>query len=67
MIRIIVNGKEWDVHPQSTISDILSKIKISPKVCVVEKNGVIVDRKSCNKETVQLGDRIEIIRMMGGG
>jgi sulfur carrier protein len=67
LIGIIVNGKEWEVHPQATIADLLSKLKISPKVCVVEKNGEIIERKRYNEETVKPGDRIEIIRMMGGG
>lgn len=67
MIKIEVNGNEWEVHPAATITDLLCRIKLSPKVCVVEKNGVIVDRKGYNEEAVQPGDKIEIIRMMGGG
>jgi len=67
MIEIAVNGDPWQVHPAATVADLLSKIKLSPKACVVEKNGVIINRKHYNEETVQPGDRIEIIRMMGGG
>ena len=67
MIQIRVNGKEWEADPRSTITDLLSKAKISPKVCVVEKNGVIIERKRYNEEKVKPDDRIEIIKMMGGG
>ena len=67
MIRIIVNGNEWEADPRSTIVDLLSKVKLSPMVCVVEKNGMIIKRERYKDEVVQPGDRIEIIRMMGGG
>ena len=67
MIKLFVNGKEWEADHRSTITDVLSKLKISPKVCVVEKNGVIIDRKRYNEERLAPADRIEIIRMMGGG
>ncbi len=67
MINIEVNGEAWQVPPAATVTDLLSRIKISPKVCVVERNGTILDRKSYNEETVRAGDRFEVIRMMGGG
>ncbi len=67
MIKVKVNGKLWEASPRSSIADLLAKIKISPAVCVVEKNGAIVEKKLYNHEMIEAGDEIEIIRMMGGG
>lgn len=67
MIEIIVNGKGWEVGPNTTISHLLGKIKISPNICVVEKNGQIVTRDLLTKTVLNNNDTLEIIRIMGGG
>jgi sulfur carrier protein len=67
MIEIQVNGKAWKLHPESTVSDLLSRLKLSPKACAVEKNGEILERKDYSRDLLKAGDRVEIIRMMAGG
>jgi len=67
MIQIVVNGKDWQVDCESTIANLLGRIKLSPKVCVVEINDEIQDKKNYNTAMLKNGDRVEIIRMMAGG
>jgi sulfur carrier protein len=67
MIRIKLNGKDWEVAPKTTVADLLARLKIIPKVCVVELNGEILSREKYLKTAVKSGDRIEVIRIMGGG
>ena len=67
MINIKINGKHWEVHAQSKVADLLARLKIAPKVCVVEKNGKLLNREEYNKIGFLPSDEIEIIRMMGGG
>jgi len=67
MIQVRVNGKDWRLDPESTISNLLGRIKLSPKVCVVEINGEIKNKKTFNTAMLKNGDQVEIIRMMAGG
>ena len=67
MIIIKVNGQEWKVDDGTSISDLLSRFKISPKVCALEKNGEIINRDDFGCTLLKSNDQIEIIRMMGGG
>lgn len=67
MIEVAVNGKKWEVPKQARVGDLLSRLKISPQVCVVEVNGEIVERKNYKKKILLNEDKIEIIRMMAGG
>lgn len=67
MIEIMVNGKEWKVDSETVVADLLSRFKIPSKVCVVERNGEVLERNSYHKISFSSGDKIEIIRMMGGG
>ncbi|MFA6431742.1 MAG: sulfur carrier protein ThiS [Candidatus Margulisiibacteriota bacterium] len=67
MIKVIVNGKPLEVKKETTIADLLSHYKISPKVCAVERNGEILERNEYLRIMVKEKDIIEIIRMMGGG
>jgi len=67
MIAILVNGAPWQVHPDTNISDLLSRLKLSPRVCVVEINGKIIEKKLFSSAAIKADDKVEIIRMMGGG
>jgi thiamine biosynthesis protein ThiS len=67
MIKIKVNGRAWEVPAQANVTDLLARFKIAPQVCVVEKNGKILNREEYNKISFSASDEIEIIRMMGGG
>lgn len=67
MIKIIVNGREWQVPAETSISDLLGKFKVPPRACAVELNGRIVKRDKFQKTGLKEQDVIEIIRLMGGG
>jgi len=67
MIKIKINGQDWEVPPETNILDLLSRFKISPRICVVEVNSEIVRRGEYNTRTLKEGDQIEIIRLVAGG
>lgn len=67
MIKIIVNGREWEVADETTIADLLGKFKVPPRACAVELNGRIVKRDKFQKTSLKEQAVVEIIRMMGGG
>ncbi|MFA6170370.1 MAG: sulfur carrier protein ThiS [Candidatus Margulisiibacteriota bacterium] len=67
MIKIIVNGREWEVADETTIADLLGKFKVPSRACAVELNGRIIKRDKFQKTGLKEADAVEIIRMMGGG
>lgn len=67
MITIKINGKDWEVHPETNIINLLSRFKIAPKVCAVEINSQIVRRDEYNTRSLKAGDQVEILRLMAGG
>lgn len=67
-MEITVNGeKRADLASPLTVVELLEHLGINPKSIIVERNLEIVAKNRMNETTVQDGDTIEIIRMVGGG
>lgn len=64
---IEINGEKWKIEKETYIAHILSKLKISPKMCAVELNGEIIQKEFYNNTILNDGDKIEIMHLMGGG
>ena len=62
-----MNGKERVVEGTETLGDYLRQLGINPLACAVERNGVVVKRADFDATALAEGDRLEIVRMMGGG
>lgn len=63
---MIVNGKAstMEVH---TLTELLEKLEIKPMTVAIEINGEIPRRETWDSFKVNQGDRIEIIKFVGGG
>jgi sulfur carrier protein len=69
-MQIKVNGKEinFNAHPDAaSVAELLEHLKIQSASVAVEKNGVLVDRADYDKEELTDGDKLEIVRFVGGG
>jgi sulfur carrier protein len=66
-MQITLNGKNRDTAPDLTLLGLLEQLGINPGSVVVEKNLRIVPYSELQKESLEEGDMIEIIRMVGGG
>jgi sulfur carrier protein len=67
MIELQVNG-ESQTYPIGTIlPDLLTQIGLNPRLVAVEYNGEILHRQLWDTTTVQTGDRLEIVTIIGGG
>jgi thiamine biosynthesis protein ThiS len=66
-MNIMVNGQSRELPAPLTVSRLLESLGVNPKAVVVERNLRIVDRVSFDREGIEEGDRIEIIRLVGGG
>ncbi len=64
---ISVNGEKLEVSPDSTIEDILDLLEISKERLAVEKNGEVLARKKVFSTVLLEGDKLEIVKAIGGG
>jgi sulfur carrier protein len=64
-----INGKEKkfpDGIPK-TLIELLKQLDINQATVVAEINGKIVERKNFSKTQLRTGQRIELVRFVGGG
>ncbi|MCL2065052.1 MAG: sulfur carrier protein ThiS [Candidatus Cloacimonetes bacterium] len=64
---MIVNGKEVHLEAKVFLLDFLKKHNYDLNRIAVEKNGMIVPKKSFDTELICNNDKIEIVNFVGGG
>jgi sulfur carrier protein len=67
VILLQVNGKPVELERPTPLLDYLDTLGVNPRAVAVEHNGEILERAAYEKTTLQAGDRVEIVRMVGGG
>jgi sulfur carrier protein len=66
-LPVTINGKSCSVPQGATIRTHLAGLGIDPPHVVVEVNGVIVKKEKFEKHLINDGDKLEIVRFVGGG
>ena len=67
MIELVVNGKRVELDGPTLLLDYLRDKGVDWRAIAVEHNGVILQRDQYAGRTLREGDRLEIVRMVGGG
>ena len=67
MIALQINGRRVELEGPTSVLAYLQKLGVSPRTVAVEHNGIIVERSSYADATLDDGDVVEIVRMVGGG
>ena len=67
MISLQVNGKRVELERPTRLLAYLDQLGVNPRAVAVEHNGVIIERSAFASVTLQEGDTVEIVRMVGGG
>lgn len=67
MIELVVNGKPVELDAPTPLLSYLEKLGVNPRTVAVEHNGEIIERSSFTSITLREGDKVEIVRMVGGG
>ena len=67
MISLQVNGKSVELERPTPLLDYLARLGVNPRAVAVEQNGEILERAAYKKSMLREGDRVEIVRMVGGG
>jgi sulfur carrier protein len=66
-MNIILNGADRDVADVSTVAGLLERLGLSATRLVVERNGELVRKEAFAATALREHDRIEIVRLVGGG
>ena len=64
---ITVNGKEMDVEPGMSVDGLLALLNIKREYTAVAENREITPKSEYGSLKLGDGDKIEIVRPMGGG
>ena len=69
-IKLTVNGEVCYLDPEPippTLEAVISALGHNPQLVVAEHNGVIAPRSQWANTTVDEGDNLEIVTIVGGG
>lgn len=66
MITLTVNGQTQSFET-ATVDQLLHQLQLVQSQVAVELNGAIVPREAFGDTPLQAGDRLEIVRFVGGG
>ncbi len=66
-MRISVNGNAREVEEGRTLPALLGELGAAAEHVAVEHNGEILERSGFGGVVLRAGDRLEIVRFVGGG
>ncbi len=66
-MEIHVNGERRELTPGSSLAALLNELQYGAQRIAVEVNEEIVPRSEYGSHCLQAGDRVEIVRAIGGG
>ncbi len=66
-VRVRINGEERRIPRDRSVAELLEDLELDPRAVVVEINREIVRRENVEDVVVEAGDRVEIVRFVGGG
>jgi sulfur carrier protein len=66
-LQIILNGEPFRIDAPLTISELLARLDIDPRIVAVEHNLTIIKRDRLASTTISEGDEIEVVKFVGGG
>ena len=66
-VPVTVNGEPRDLPAGLTVAGLLEELGVPARGSAVERNRQLVPRRDHATATLQAGDRIEIVTLVGGG
>ncbi|HBJ30601.1 MAG TPA: thiamine biosynthesis protein ThiS [Dehalococcoidia bacterium] len=67
MITLTVNGKPRDLEGPQNLVDYLEALGITQRAIAIAYNGDIIRKNELQQVTLEDGDKLEIVRAVGGG
>ena len=66
-IRVQINGETRDFTSSLSLLELLAQIEMNPRLIAIEYNGEILHRQYWSTTTINTGDCLEIVTIVGGG
>jgi thiamine biosynthesis protein ThiS len=66
-MRIVVNGRDMDVAEGLSIEGLLRELGVKREYTAVAVNRDIMPKSAYDATVLRSGDKVEIVRPMGGG
>jgi sulfur carrier protein len=66
-MRVILNGEEQEIRDDITVAELLRDLHIILQYGAVAVNRRVVRKRDHEATSLKAGDRIEIVRPVGGG
>lgn len=66
-LSLTVNGKPFGLDREKGLPELLDELGVNRKLVAVAHNGEVIPRDRYDEIVVRDGDRIEVVRMVGGG
>ncbi len=66
-IRVFINGKENFLDSNINILSLLQQLNLKPERVAVEVNKNVIPKEDFEEYILRDGDKIEIVRFVGGG
>ena len=67
MITLTINGKQKDLEGPQSLMDYLEALGIAQRAIAIAYNGDIIRKNEIDGVTLEDGDKLEIVRAVGGG
>ena len=65
--KIQLNGDPYEIYNGSSLNELLNTLKIKKNKVAIEVNGEIVEKKKYSNLILRKGDKVEIVKFIGGG
>ena len=66
-MKLNINGKAWELEKSLNLIDLIEHFQLKVDQVVVELNQTVPDKKQYAQVFVKEGDKIELIKFLGGG
>ncbi len=66
-IEVRLNGKSHTLPKGSTVAELIVTLPVEPTAIAVEQNRQIVPRSLHPATTIEAGDELEVVTIVGGG
>lgn len=66
-MRLVINGQEREAPVLASVADLAAWLELPAFGSAVELNGEVVRRAEYGAAELREGDRLEVVRLVGGG
>jgi thiamine biosynthesis protein ThiS len=66
-VRIVLNGEAREVPEGTSVAGLLRSLDLAESRVAVERNREVLPRERHEEAVLREGDRVEVVRFVGGG